>query len=101
MRKDSFAWTEEAELAFQNLKSAMSNPPVLALPNFDKLFVVECDASGVGLGAVLMQEGRAIAFHNQALKGRSLALSTYEKELLALVTVVQRWRPYLVETPFW
>ena len=100
LRKDSFAWTEEAEMAFQNLKSAMSNPPVLALPNFDKLFVVECDASGVGLGAVLMQEGRAIAFHSQALKGRSLALSTYEKELLALVTAVQRWRPYLVGNSF-
>ena len=47
-----------------------------------------------------MQEGRAIAFHSQALKGRSLALSTYEKELLALVTAVQRWRPYLVGNSF-
>ena len=54
LRKDSFTWTEEADLAFQNLKSAMFNPLVLALPNFDNMFVVECDASGVGLGDVLM-----------------------------------------------
>ena len=54
LRKDSFTCTEEANLTFQNLKSAMSNPPVLSLPDFDKMFVVECDALGVGLGAVLM-----------------------------------------------
>ena len=54
LRKDSFTWTEEADLAFQNLKSTMSNPPILALLYFDKMFVVECDALRVGLGAVLM-----------------------------------------------
>ena len=72
LRKDSFTCIEEANLTFQNLKSAMSNPLVLAFPDFDKMFVVECDALGVGLGVVLMQEGRPIAFHNQALNGRSL-----------------------------
>ena len=78
----------------------MVQPSVLALPNFDKTFVIECDASGKGLGLVLMQQGRPIAFHSQALKGRNLALSTYEKELLALVTAIKRWRAYLVGRPF-
>ena len=64
LRKDSFTWTKESDLAFQNLKYAMSTPLVLALLDFDTMFVVECDASGVGLGVVLMQEGRAIAFHS-------------------------------------
>ena len=99
-KKDSFSWNEEANLTFRHLKSAMSNPPVLALSNFDKPFMVECDAFGRGLGAVLMQEGRPIAFHSQALKGRNLALSTYERELLALATVVHKWRSYLVGRPF-
>ena len=78
----------------------MVQPPVLALPNFDKPFVIKCDASRKGLGAILMQQGSHIAFHRQALKGKNLALSTYEKELLALVTAVKRWRAYLVGRPF-
>ena len=52
LRKDSFIWTSEASHAFQLLKDAMSNPPVLALPDFTKPFVVECDAFGLGIGAV-------------------------------------------------
>ena len=100
LKKDSFSWSDEAKLAFQQLKRAIVQPPVLAFPNFGKTFVVECDASGRGLGAVLMQQGRPIAFHSQALKGKYLALPTYEKELLALVTTVKRWRAYLVGRPF-
>ena len=100
LKKDSFSWTLVASQAFQLLKDAMSNPPMLALPNFTKPFIVECDASGLGLGAVLMQSQRPIAFHSQALKGKNLALSTYEKELLALVVAVKKWRHYLLGRPF-
>ena len=99
-KKDSFCWSKEAELAFHQLKDAMVHPPVLALPNFDQPFMVECDAFGRGIGVVLMQNGRPIAYHSQALKGKKLALSTYEKELLTLVITVKRWRAYLVGRPF-
>ena len=100
LKKDSFSWTPEASQAFQLLKDAMSNPFVLALLDFTKAFTVECDASSLGLGAVLMQDQRPIAFHSQALKSKNIALSTYEKELLALVVVVKKWRPYLLGRPF-
>ena len=89
-KKDSFSWFEEAENSFVQLKLVVSNPTMLALLDFNKPFTLECDAFGQGLVVVLMQDQRPIAFHSQALKGRSLSLSTYEKELLALVTVVSQ-----------
>jgi hypothetical protein len=54
LKKNAFAWNEGAEAAFEELKAAVTNPPVLMLPNFNLPFVVECDASGRGIGAVLM-----------------------------------------------
>uniref|UniRef100_A0A2N9IS51 Reverse transcriptase n=1 Tax=Fagus sylvatica TaxID=28930 RepID=A0A2N9IS51_FAGSY len=96
LKKDAFGWNEDAGKAFEQLKLAVSNPPVLALPNFNKSFVVECDASGYGIGAVLMQESRPIAYYSQGLKGKNLFLSTYEKELLAL----QKWITKLLGYPF-
>ena len=83
-------WFLQIEEAVQKLKATMCQPPILALPDFSKPFIIECDAFGVGLGAVLMQDHRPITFHGQLLKGKALHLSTYEKELLALVTAVHK-----------
>jgi len=100
LKKNAFFWTPAATEAFTQLKAVVTSPPVLRLPDFTKDFVIECDASGSSLGAVLMQEGHPIAFFSHALKGRALLLSTYDKELLSLVSAVQKWRPYLLGRPF-
>ena len=100
LKKDVFQWSPQATLAFTALKVAISTPHVLALPDFSKTFVIECDASGKVLGAVLMQGNRPLTYHSEVLKGRSLHLSTYVKEFLALVKAIRKWRPYLVGKPF-
>ena len=89
LKKNSFFWTEEAQQAFTALKNAMCTTPVLALPDFTKSFVIECDASGTGIGAVLMQEAWPLAFTSQQLSGKNLGQSTYEKEMMAILHAVE------------
>lgn len=74
----------------QKLKKALSNTPFLALPDFSKAFVVETDVCHTGVGAVLMQKDRQLAFLSKALSAKHLGLSTYEKELLTIIMVVQK-----------
>jgi hypothetical protein len=100
LKKNAFGWSSQAERSFLTLKQAMTQAPVLALPDFSKPFVMECDASGLGIGAVLLQDNQPIAYFSKAIKGTELGLSTYEKEMLALVLAVQRWRPYLLGSKF-
>jgi len=88
LKKNSFFWNDDAQQVLTALKNAMCSTPVLALPDFTKYFVIECDASGTGIGAVLMQEGRPLAFTSQQLSGRNMGQSTYEKEMMAILHVV-------------
>ena len=68
MKKDAFSWTPEATKAFRHLREAMCQAPILATPNFTKSFIVDCDALRNGIGVVLMQEERPIAFESCPIK---------------------------------
>jgi hypothetical protein len=78
----------------------MSTTPVLQLPDFQKTFVVETDACDTGIGAVLMQDHHPLAFLSTPLSTTHVHLSIYEKEFLALIMAVERWRPYLQRGEF-
>jgi hypothetical protein len=100
LKNNSFTWTSAATQAFQTLKMAMCTTLVLDLPDFTKTFVLECDASGKGISAVLMQESRPLAFTSKQLSERNLGKPIYEKEMLVILHVVDLWRPYLLGQHF-
>jgi uncharacterized UPF0160 family protein len=100
LKKNSFAWSQEAQEAFYALKALMCKAPVLALLDFNKTFVLETDASDKGIEAVLMQDQKPIAYLSKSLGVKNQAKSTYEKEFLAVLTAVQKWHHYLQGKPF-
>lgn len=100
LKKNSFKWTQEADLAFEVLKIAMTQTPVLALPNFSKQFVVETDASNTGIGAVLTQDGHPLAYFSKKLGGKLVLASAYIRELYAVTQAVAKWRHYLLGRRF-
>ena len=79
----------------------MTSTPTLAMPNFSEPFIIECDASGNGIGAILAQQSRPIAFMSRALGTTKQSWSTYAKEMLAIILPIQTWRPYLLGRKFY
>jgi hypothetical protein len=95
LKREAFRWSPEAETVFQCLKQALIMAPVLQLPDFSKQFVIECDASGSGFGAVLHQGDGPIAFFSRPVAAHHVKLPAYERELIGLVKAVRHWRPYI------
>jgi hypothetical protein len=90
-----FHWGRAQEESFSTLKDMLTHAPLLQLSNFGKSFELECDASGVGIGGVLMQDGKPVAYFSEKLHGLVLNYSTYDKELYALIRSLETWRHYL------
>ncbi|WVZ84118.1 hypothetical protein U9M48_031179, partial [Paspalum notatum var. saurae] len=95
LKLKKFEWSDQAEDAFLQLKQAMMTTPVLTIPNFELPFVIETDACDQGIGAVLMQSGRPVAYLSKALRPTHSHYSIYEKEFLALIMAVEKWKQYL------
>ncbi|VVA41094.1 PREDICTED: retrotransposon, partial [Prunus dulcis] len=95
-RKDvAFEWTEECEQSFQELKKRLTTAPILALPDNAGNFVIYSDASLQGLGCVLMQHDRVIAYASRQLKKHEQNYPVHDLELAAVVFALKIWRHYL------
>ncbi|MCO5590661.1 hypothetical protein L7F22_044634 [Adiantum nelumboides] len=95
-----FSWGVTEVTAFQTLKDKMTTGPVLILPDLQKSFEIYCDACGRSLGAVLMQEGRVIAYESRMFSKPEMTAQIYEKELLAVIHALTQWRHYLLGADF-
>jgi hypothetical protein len=98
LKKDSFSWTPMQDKAFQQLKETMMTALVLAMPDFTLPFTLEANASGHGLGAVLMQKGKPISFMSKSIGPKAAALSTYGNEALPIIEALKKWKHYLANS---
>jgi hypothetical protein len=90
-----FYWGAAHEHSFNTLIDKLTHAQLLQLPDFGKTFELECYASGIKIGGVLLQEGKHIAYFSEKLSGPPLNYSTYDKELYVLVHVLETWQHYL------
>ena len=93
-----FEWNDKCEKAFQTLKNKLCEAPVLTILDGTKDLVVYCDASKIGLGCVLMQRGRVIAYASRQLKEHEKNYPTHDLELAAIIFALRIWRHYLFGT---
>ena len=100
MKKNQFVWTKAATKAFEEVKKRLTEAPVLQLPNFSKVFEVACNASNVGIGGMLSQEGHPIAFFSKKLNEAKQKYSIYDKEFYAVVQTLRYWRHFLLPQEF-
>lgn len=100
MKGSSFFWTPAASQAFDEIKRRLTSAPILVLPDFASPFELHCDASKLGIGAVLSQKGRHISYYSEKLNGSRVRYSTYDVELYAVVQAVRHWRHYLFHQEF-
>ena len=94
-KEHKFVWTEKCESSFQKLKTRLTTAPVLTIPQGSEGFAIFCDASKQGLGAVLMQHGKVIAYASRQLKDYETRYPTHDMELAAVVFALKMWRHYL------
>jgi len=95
-----FAWTDRCEESFVELKKRLTSAPVLVIPDTSKPFEVYCDVSHQGLGGVLMQEKKVVAYTLRQLKVHEKNYSTHELELAIVVFTLKIWRHYLYGVQF-
>jgi hypothetical protein len=94
-KKVEFKWTSACQKSFETLKEKLTMTPVLILPDVHKPFSVYCDASYIGLGCVLMQEGRVVAYSSRQLKIHEKNYPTHDLELAVVVHALKTWIHYL------
>jgi hypothetical protein len=97
LKKDTkYVWSKDCDEVFQTLKKLLTTSPVLAQPDITKPFDVYCDASGTGLGCVLIQEGRVILYSSRQLRRHEENYPTHDLELAVVVMAMRTWRHYLL-----
>jgi hypothetical protein len=95
-KNKDFDWSKECQANFEELKKRLTSAPVLILPDITKTFDIYCDASRLGLGCVLMQDGKVVSYTSRQLRKHEENYPTHDLELAIVVQALKIWRHYLI-----